>query len=447
MTVFRSRRVVTPEGLKPATVHVRGEKIEAVADYDAWPATEERVDVGESVLMPAVVDTHVHVNEPGRTEWEGFSTATRAAAAGGVSALVDMPLNSIPPTTTLQGLRAKKKEAAGQCLIDVGFWGGVVPGNLSELAGMAEEGARGFKCFMCFSGVDEFPGVTEEHMRPAMLELARIKRPLLVHAEVEAPIDAATAELNARHADPRAYATYLASRPQEAEAQAIRIASGLCRETRARTHIVHHSAGSALQLIRTAKAEGLPFTAETCPHYLHFAAEDIGDGATAFKCAPPIRERTNREQLWEALDEGVLELVASDHSPCTPALKKPELGDFMQAWGGISGLQLGLPVTWSGARKRGHSLERLVKWMCEATARLAGLSDRKGKLAAGYDADLVVFEPDAQFKVDVQRIAHKHKVTPYADGELFGVVTSTYVRGTRVFHQGEHARELKGQFL
>ncbi len=447
MIVFRSRRVVTPEGVRPATVHVDGEKIVSVGDYDAWPATAERHDVGELVLMPAVVDTHVHVNEPGRTEWEGFRTATRAAAAGGVSALVDMPLNSIPPTTTLSALRTKKQEALGQCLIDVGFWGGIVPGNVNELAGMAEEGARGFKCFMCFSGVDEFPGVTEEHMRPAMIELARIKRPLLVHAEVEAPIDAATAELTKRNADPRAYLTYLASRPQEAEGQAIRIASGLCRETRARTHIVHHSAGNALQLIRTARAEGLPFSAETCPHYLHFAAEDIRDGATAYKCAPPIRERNNREQLWEALSEGVLELVASDHSPCTPALKKQEVGDFMAAWGGISGLQLGLPVTWSGAKKRGHDLSQLVKWMCEATARLAGLDTRKGKLAAGFDADLVVFDPEAKFTVDVKRIEHKHKVTPYADGELFGVVKSTWVRGTRVFHEGEHAAGLKGQLL
>ncbi|MFO0600547.1 MAG: allantoinase AllB [Myxococcaceae bacterium] len=447
MTVFRSRNVVTPEGVRPATVHVRGEKIHAVSDYDAWPATEERVDVGESVLMPAVVDTHVHVNEPGRTEWEGFRTATRAAASGGVGTLVDMPLNSIPPTTTVAALLAKKAEASTQCLIDVGFWGGVVPGNVKELEGLAREGARGFKCFMCFSGVDEFPGVTEEHMRPAMNELKRVGRPLLVHAEVEGPIDAATAELTKKHADPRAYLTYLLSRPQEAEAQAIRIARTLCRETGARTHIVHHSAGNALQLIREAKKEGLPFTAETCPHYLHFAAEEIRDGATAWKCAPPIREQSNREQLWDALKEGVLELVASDHSPCTPALKKPELGDFMQAWGGISGLQLGLSVTWSGAKKRGHSVHQLVKWMCEAPARLAGFEQRKGKLAAGFDADLVVFEPEATFKVEPKNLQHKHKVTPYAEGELFGVVTSTWVRGSRVFHQGEHARELKGQLL
>jgi len=440
MKVFRSRRVVTPEGVRPATVHVNGERIDAVADYDALPAGAERVDVGEAVLMPGVVDTHVHVNEPGRTAWEGFFTATRAAASGGVTTLVDMPLNSIPPTTTAEALRKKKEQAAGQCLIDVGFWGGVVPGNVKELEGLVREGARGCKAFMCFSGVDEFPGVLEADLLPAMAELRRLSRPLLVHAEVERAVD-----LGSR--DPRAYATYLASRPPVFEEDAITLISRLCRQTKARTHVVHHSAASALPLIRAARAEGLPFSAETCPHYLHFAAEEIRDGATPWKCAPPIREQDNREQLWKALGEGLLELVASDHSPCTPALKQQELGDFMKAWGGISGLQLGLSVTWSGARARGHSLEQLVKWMCEAPARLAGFEQKKGKLAAGFDADLVVFEPEAKFQVDAARLQHKHAVTPYANAGLVGVVTSTYVRGERVFHQGEHARELKGQFL
>ena len=445
MKVFRSQRVVTPEGVKPATVHVRGEVIEAVAAYDAIPAGAERIDVGNAVLMPGVVDTHVHVNEPGRTDWEGFSTATRAAASGGVTSLVDMPLNSIPATTTAEALRKKRKEAKGQCLIDVGFWGGVVPGNAGELEGLVKEGARGFKAFMCYSGVEEFPGCQEEHLTPAMMELKRLGRPLLVHAEVEGPIDALAEEIKKK--DQRSYLTYLASRPPAAEEEAITLISRLCRQTRARTHIVHHSAASALPIIRQARAEGLPFTAETCPHYLHFVAEEIKDGATAFKCSPPIREKSNREQLWAALGEGLLELVASDHSPCTPALKKPEVGDFMAAWGGISGLQLGLSVTWSGAKARGYSLQQLVKWMCEAPARLAGLENKKGKLSPGFDADLVVFEPDASFNVDATRLQHKHKITPYANAGLTGVVTSTYVRGERVFHQGEHARELKGQFL
>lgn len=445
MKVFRSKRVITPDGIRPATVHVRGEIIEAIADYEAIPAGYECIDAGEAVLMPGVVDTHVHVNEPGRTEWEGFLTATRAAASGGVTSLVDMPLNSIPPTTTAQALRKKRQEAAGQCLIDVGFWGGVVPGNLRDLEGLVREGARGFKAFMCYSGVEEFPGVQEEHLQPAMMELRRLGRPLLVHAEVEAPIDAVAEQVKAM--DQRSYMTYLASRPPTAEEDAIKLISRLCRETRARTHIVHHSAATALPLIRAARAEGLPFTAETCPHYLHFAAEEIRDGATAFKCAPPIREKSNRELLWAALGEGLIELVASDHSPCTPALKKQELGDFMAAWGGISGLQLGLSVTWSGASARGFTLQQVVKWMCEAPARLAGLEHKKGRIAPGFDADLVIFEPEAKFQVDLARIQHKHKVTPYADAGLTGVVTSTYVRGERVFHQGEHARELKGQFL
>lgn len=445
MKVYRSRRVVTPQGVRPATLHVQGELIEAVADYDIVPHSAELLDVGDAVIMPGLVDTHVHVNEPGRTDWEGFLSATRAAAAGGVTTLVDMPLNSIPSTTNAEALRHKKMEAQGQCLIDVGFWGGVIPGNAPELAELAREGARGFKAFMCFSGVDEFPGCGEADLRAAMEELRRIGRPLLVHAEVEGPIDAVAAEV--AKLDPRKYSTYLASRPPKAEEDAIALALKLCRETSARTHVVHHSAASALPLIREAKRAHLPFTAETCPHYLHFAAEDIPDGATAYKCAPPIRERSNRELLWGALGDGTLELVASDHSPCTPALKKPELGDFMAAWGGISGLQLGLAVTWSGAKARGYTLQHVVKWMCEASAKLAGFDHRKGRLQAGYDADFVVFDPEASFNVDAQRLSHKNKVTPYERAGLTGVVQSTYVRGQRVFHQGEHARELKGQFL
>lgn len=445
MKVFRSRRVATPEGLRPASVHVAQEKIVAVADYDALPAGAELIDAGEAVLMPGVVDTHVHVNEPGRTEWEGFFTATRAAASGGITTLVDMPLNAIPPTTTVQALREKKKEALGQCLIDVGFWGGIVPGNTRELSGLVREGVKGFKAFMCFSGVDEFPASSESDLHQAMVELERLGRPLLVHAELDGPIEAVATSF--AQSNPRAYSTYLASRPPAAEEEAIALVSRLCRQTRARTHIVHHSAASALPLIRAARADGLPLTAETCPHYLHFVAEEIGDGATAFKCAPPIRERKNREQLWAALGEGVLELVASDHSPCSPALKKQEQGDFMAAWGGISGLQLGLSVTWTGAKARGYGLEHVIRWMCEAPARLAGLERQKGRIAVGFDADLVVFEPEAQFQVDTQRIEHKHKLTPYAHAALSGVVTSTFLRGQRIFHQGELARALEGKFV
>ncbi|MBK9758154.1 MAG: allantoinase AllB, partial [Nannocystis sp.] len=398
--VIRGRRVITPEGLRPASLHISEGRILAVAAYDAVPAATPVVDADDAVVMPGVVDTHVHVNEPGRTDWEGFHSATRAAAAGGVTTLVDMPLNSIPATTTLAALHSKQQAAHGQLWVDLGMWGGVVPGNTQELASMAAAGALGFKCFLVESGVVEFGHVDESQLRPAMRELARIARTLLVHAELPGPIAAAEAELARTHHDPRQYATYLASRPRAAENQAIDLVVGLCRETGARTHVVHHASSDALPQIAAARAAGLPFSAETCPHYLSFAAEDIADGATAFKCAPPIRERDNRELLWQALRSGVLELVASDHSPCAPALKQQELGDFQAAWGGISGLQLALSVVWTEARARGCSLLDVVRWMCAAPAALAGMSGRKGSLCAGADADIVIFRDDQTSTVE-----------------------------------------------
>jgi allantoinase len=386
--------------------------------------------------MPGIVDTHVHLNEPGRTEWEGFATATRAAAIGGVTTLVDMPLNSIPATTTREAFAAKRAAAAGQCAVDVGFWGGVVPGNAGELAGLVADGVRGFKCFLIDSGVAEFGWVGEAELAPAMAILAGLGAPLLVHAELAGPIDAAAPGLAT--ADPRRYATYLASRPPAAEEAAIALVTRLCRATRARTHIVHHSAASALDQLRSARAEGLPLTAETCPHYLHFTAEAIPDGATPFKCAPPIRDAANREALWRALSDGVLDLVASDHSPCSPGLKAIEAGDFVAAWGGVSGLQLALPVVWTEASARGHSLADVVRWMSAGPARLAGLAG-KGAIAAGRDADLVVFDDAAWATVTPQSIHHRHRVTPYAGETLRGAVAATYLRGQRV---AEHGRTL-----
>lgn len=432
--VFRSRNVVTPDGVGPATVHVQGGRIERVSDWRDVPAGAHLVDAGEHVLMPGVVDTHVHLNEPGRTEWEGFTTATRAAAIGGVTTLVDMPLNSIPPTTTREAFAAKRAAAQGQCTVDVGFWGGVVPGNAGELAGMVRDGVRGFKCFLVDSGVEEFGWVGEAELRPAMQILAGLGAPLLVHAEVAGPIDAASAQL--ANADPKKYATYLASRPPGAEEQAIALVTGLCKETHARTHIVHHSAASALPLLREARAQGLPLSAETCPHYLHFVAERIPDGATPFKCAPPIRDAANREALWKALAEGVLELVASDHSPCSPALKAIEVGDFVSAWGGVSGLQLALSVVWTEASSRGHSISDVVRWMCAAPAALAGLTGRKGAIRAGADADLVVFDRTATIEVTPESVHHRHKVTPYAGEQLRGAVVATYLRGECVASRG-----------
>jgi allantoinase len=432
--VVRSRRVITPDGERPAAIVISGGTIERVAAWDDVPPGAALTDYGELAVMPGIVDTHVHLNEPGRTEWEGFATATRAAAIGGVTTLVDMPLNSIPPTTSREGFAAKRSAAKGQCAVDVGFWGGVVPGTQGELAGMVEDGVRGFKCFLVDSGVAEFGWVGETELAPAMGILSGLGVPLLVHAEVAGPIDAASAALGG--ADPRSYATYLASRPPAAEEQAIQLVTRLCRATRARTHIVHHSAASALHLLREARGEGLPLSAETCPHYLHFTAETIPDGATPYKCAPPIRDAANREELWKALAEGVLDFVASDHSPCSPDLKAMEVGDFVAAWGGVSGLQLALPVVWTEASRRGHTLVDIVRWMCVGPARLAGLTGRKGAIAAGADADLVVFAPDETVSITPDRVHHRHKVTPYAGETLRGAVHATYLRGNLVAERG-----------
>jgi allantoinase len=443
--VLRSRRVVTPEGIRPASIHVTGGKIERVGEHGDVPAGHE--DFGELAILPGVVDTHVHLNEPGRTEWEGFASATTAAAIGGVTTLVDMPLNSIPPTTTREAFAAKREAARGQCAVDVGFWGGVVPGNVSELAGLVADGVRGFKCFLIDSGVPEFGWVGELELASAMQVLAALGAPLLVHAEVAGPIDEAAARLAREQVDPRRYATYLASRPPAAEELAIQLVTRLCRSTRARTHVVHHSAASALPLLRAARAEGLPLTAETCPHYLHFTAEGIPDGGTPFKCAPPIREAENREQLWRALAEGILDLVASDHSPCHPGLKAIEPGDFIQAWGGVSGLQLALPVVWTEASARGHTLADVVRWMCVGPARLANLGGKKGAIRPGADADLVVFADEERWIVTTDTMFHRHKVTPYAGETLRGVVHATYLRGRKVAERGQLAAGELGELI
>lgn len=443
--IIRSQRVVLPETIGPAAVHIHEGSIVALTRWGEVNPAVRLVDAGDAVVMPGLVDSHVHVNEPGRTEWEGFTTATKAAAAGGVTTLVDMPLNSIPPTTTLSGLAAKLAAARGQCWIDVAFWGGVVPGNTNELGPLLEAGVRGFKCFLIPSGVAEFPHVEETDLRLAMPQLATLGAVLLVHAEVPGPIEKAAHGLNGR--DPEAYQTFLDSRPGEAENEAVALMVRLCRETGAAVHIVHHSSAAALPLLRAARAEGLPLTVETCPHYLTFAAEDIPAGATHFKCCPPVRERENREQLWAALAEGVIDMVVSDHSPCTPDLKLTETGDFLQAWGGIAALQFGLPVMWTQAQERGFGLRQLTRWMSGAPARLAGLAKRKGCLAVGYDADIVIWHPEKEFQVVSEAIYFKHKLTPYAGLKLRGVVEATFVRGVKVYEHGQFAANATGALL
>jgi allantoinase len=439
------------DGVRPAAVHIIGGRIAAVASFDEAPGDCPLVEAGDdSVVMPGLVDTHVHVNEPGRTEWEGFETATRAAAAGGVTTIIEMPLNSIPPTTKVEHLRAKLEAARGKCAVDVGFWGGVVPGNVASLRPLFEAGVVGFKCFLVHSGVEEFPNVTEEDLRAALPELKEMGAVLIVHAEVPAPIEQAAGAQAAEgdDVDPRRYATFLRSRPRAAEDEAVALMIRLSRETGARVHIVHHSSADALPSLRQAKDEGLALTAETCPHYLAFAAEEIADGATEFKCCPPIRERENQERLWEALDEGLIEMIVSDHSPCPPSMKLKETGDFLQAWGGISSLQYRLPIVWTLARARGFSIERIVEWLCVAPARLVGLERRKGQLAAGFDADVVIWKPDATFTVEPEHIFHRHKLTPYAGASLSGVVAQTFLRGRLIYEDGRFPVErAAGTFL
>jgi len=443
--IIRSQRVVTPESIEPASMHIRAGVIAALGSWDEIPENVSLVDAGDAVVMPGIVDAHVHVNEPGRTEWEGFATATRAAAAGGVTTLVDMPLNSIPPTTTTDGFAAKLAAAKGQCWIDVAFWGGVIPGNTPELKPLLDAGVRGFKCFLIHSGVDEFPNVSEAELLEAMPEIARTNSVLLVHAELPEAIEIAAEKLKGANAQD--YQTFLKSRPRASENEAVALMIRLCRETGAHIHIVHHSSSDVLPLIKAARAEGLPLTVETCPHYLTFAAEEIPDGATEFKCCPPVRERENREKLWAALADGTIDMVVSDHSPCTPNLKLLETGDFLEAWGGIAALQFSLPAMWTNLQQRGFGLRELTRWMSAAPAKLAGLDNRKGRLAVGCDADVVIFQPEKEFKVVPEIIEFKNKLTPYAGMDLRGVVEATYVRGVKVYEQGKFGEKATGELL
>ncbi|MGW6923615.1 allantoinase AllB [Streptomyces sp. NPDC054950] len=435
--VLRSTRVITPEGSRPAAVAVAAGRITAVLPYDApVPEGARLEDLGDDVLLPGLVDTHVHVNDPGRTHWEGFWTATRAAAAGGITTLVDMPLNSLPPTTTVDHLRVKREVAADKAHIDVGFWGGALPDNVKDLRPLHESGVFGFKAFLSPSGVDEFPHLDQDRLARSLAEIAGFDGLLIVHAEDPHHLDAAPQRGGPRYAD------FLASRPRDAEDTAIANLVAQAKRLHARVHVLHLSSSDALPLIAAAKAEGVRVTAETCPHYLTLTAEEVPDGASEFKCCPPIRESANQDLLWQALADGTIDCVVTDHSPSTADLKTD---DFATAWGGISGLQLSLPAVWTQARRRGHGLEDVVRWMSARTAALAGLS-RKGAIEAGRDADFAVLAPDGTFTVDPAALQHRNRVTAYAGKTLYGVVKSTWLRGERIFSDGEFT-EPKGRLL
>jgi allantoinase len=437
--IVRGRRVVTPEGERAAAIHIRDGVIAELSAFDDIPSGSRVHEAGGSVVIPGLVDTHVHINEPGRTEWEGFATATQAAAAGGVTTLIEMPLNSIPATTTAPAYQEKLAAAQGKLQVDTGFWGGVVPGNTQELRPLWEAGVFGFKCFLVPSGVTNFSHVTDRDLRAALAELAVLGAPLLVHAEsFEVIFDAIDAidppDVVDRVLPPsNKYSTWLAYRPRAAENEAVAYLIRLAQEFHVHIHIVHLSSSDTVSALRSAKSVGVSVTVETCPHYLTFIAEEIPDGATQFKCAPPIRERESRELLWAALRDSTIDLIASDHSPCPPYMKLPDQGDFL--------------VMWTEARSRGYALNDIARWMCSGPARLAGLANKKGAIAAGGDADLVIFNPDAKFRVDPTKLLHRHKLTPYAGRELTGVVEATFLRGQKIFDRGAVSEAPAGQVL
>jgi allantoinase len=425
--LIRSRRMVLPEGVREAAVLVRDHRIEAVGDYDLQADADRTIDLGDLPLLPGLVDSHVHVNEPGRTEWEGFASATRAALAGGVTTICDMPLNSSPVTTTLEALQVKVKAAAGQCAVDVAFWGGAVPGNADSIGPMLDAGVVGFKCFLIDSGIDEFPPLSPAELRTAMSALAESGAPMIVHAEDPSQVTEPTGA---------SYDAFVASRPPVAERRAIETVISAAAFSGARAHIVHLAAGECAALISAARAAGINLSAETCPHYLFFAAEEVPPGHTEFKCCPPVRYAVNREALWRALGDGAIGGVVSDHSPCTPALKGLAQageadGDFRTAWGGISSLQIGLSVVWSVARRRGFTLSDVARWMAEFPASLAGLTT-KGRIAVGCDADFVAFDPDATWVVRGTELLHRHPVTPYDGRTLTGRVAQVWLGGAEV---------------
>lgn len=441
--IIRSRQIVTPQGMRSAAIHVRDGTISAVLAHDENPTNLPVEDEADLVVMPGLVDTHVHINEPGRTAWEGFETATRAAAAGGITTLVDMPLNSSPVTTTVEAFRSKLSAAEGKLWVDCGFYGGVVPGNSRQVLPLIDAGILGFKAFLIHSGIDEFPNSTEADLRSAMPTIALHGLPLLVHCELQTGSNTPVFH----HSNPKLYGEYLASRPRPWENDAIALMIRLCRKYDCRTHIVHLSSADAVPMLQDARQEQLPLTVETCPHYLYFTAEEVPEGDTRYKCAPPIRERENQEQLWRALQESIIDMIVSDHSPSTPDLKCLASGDFEKAWGGIPSLQFGLSIIWTEARRRGFTLNDITRWMSIKPAELVNLGTTKGCIAPGSDADFVVWNPNEQFTVVPSIIQHRHKLTPYEGKALYGSVERTYLRGQKIYDRGSFMSKPTGIVL
>jgi allantoinase len=440
---FISKRIVTLQGTRPGALLVEGEKIASVCRLSEIPAHALTHDCGDDALLPGLVDTHVHINQPGRTEWEGFRTATRAAAAGGYTTLIDMPLNCLPETTTVAALEEKRAAAQGECFVDWAPWGGAVADNQEHILPLARAGVLGFKCFLIYPGCDGFTMIDQQQLETALPFIAESGLPLLVHAELAGPIDAASDGL--RTADWRSYATYLASRPDQAELDAIRLMIRLCRQYRFRLHIVHLSTSLALEELHAARAEGLPITVETCPHYLHFAAEEIPDGATLLKCAPPIRSKENQEQLWRGLGEGIIDMIVTDHSPCPPVMKREDSGRFDLAWGGIASISLAASIVHTECIRRGFTLDNIVRWMSRAPAALAGIRQEAGALEAGRDANFVIFDTDAEFTVTPDKLHYRHAISPYLNETLRGAVKATYLRGEVVYRGGDFALKPSGR--
>ncbi len=443
-SAIKSKRVLTPDGFKEAIVLISDGKIlEVVSSLSEDEGWGEVFDVGNSIVMPGIIDPHVHINEPGRTEWEGFDTATKAAAAGGITTMIEMPLNANPVTTTRNNFQIKLEAAKNKLHVNCGFWGGVVPDNLNEIEVLLESGVFGLKAFLTHSGIDDFPNTNADQLRKALKILKKHNKPLLVHCELDAIHD------DIKHLDqnPKSYAAYLVSRPKSWEDNAIKLMIDLCRETEAHVHIVHLSSAISIEQIKKAKHEGLPLTVETAPHYLFFNAEEIPNSATQYKCAPPIRERENNNQLWNALLDGTIDFIATDHSPAPPELKEIESGNFKKAWGGIAGLQFSLPVVWTKMKEKNIPFEKLLKWLCERPAQICKLDSSKGKIQKGFDADIIVWNPDEKFKVTESIIQHRHKITPYLNQELFGVVEQTYVNGKNVFNNGNVIDLSNGKIL